>query len=359
MAYFLGFLYIAAYIAIYLSLFLLPYYVAYSIIEPHSFLGVVGVLILGSVIVPLTLGLAFLVFGSFFVAFEKFKEKIAHNPHSQPLSPYSNENSPLDVTPKPEKRSSKDVVLFLFLGIGALAIILIFALNGPKETAEIPYHETIYDEESTDDASTPYLYSDTSNGEIEETYVDDSKIQDNYNYMIYAVDEFLKIMPDSGISGVARSVRDCYVDKEIDKLYCVYLDNTARLMDAAVSEQMGFNHNEYLSYDRVLARNYKYYYIPTNTSHLATDHQKTVESQLIRLLRTKVEAKNYNSENDNGVSTQNSKSHSNNSSYDSRIGVEMSENFNSHPNSTPEPEAAVGEDSISTLINNELEADYE
>ncbi len=33
---------------------LLPYYIAYLIIRPSSFLGVVGVFVLGSIIVPLT-----------------------------------------------------------------------------------------------------------------------------------------------------------------------------------------------------------------------------------------------------------------------------------------------------------------
>ena len=54
----MGFLYIAIYIVIYLSLLLLPYYVAYSIIEPHSFFGIVGVFFLGSIIVPLSTMLA-------------------------------------------------------------------------------------------------------------------------------------------------------------------------------------------------------------------------------------------------------------------------------------------------------------
>lgn len=50
-------LYIISFI-IYVLLALAPYYVAYLIIEPHSFLGVVGVFLLGSVIVPLTIMLA-------------------------------------------------------------------------------------------------------------------------------------------------------------------------------------------------------------------------------------------------------------------------------------------------------------
>ena len=40
-----------------------PYYIAYNIIEPEGFLGVVGVFFLGSLIVPITVGLASFLFG--------------------------------------------------------------------------------------------------------------------------------------------------------------------------------------------------------------------------------------------------------------------------------------------------------
>ncbi|WP_257227331.1 hypothetical protein [Acinetobacter sp. YH12063] len=363
MAYFLGFLYLAAYIVIYVSLLLLPYYVAYSIIEPHSFLGVVGVFILGSVIVPLTLGVAFLVFGSFFVAFDKFKEKIAQNPQSQPLSAYSNESSPLDVTPKPEKESSKGVWIFSILGIGVLATILFVGSIVTKKTEEPSAdYETAPYEESADDTSPHYLYTDTSNDEITDPYLANTTITDNYSYMNDAVDEFLEILSDSGISGVARSVRDCYVNTEIDNLYCLYLDNAARLMDNAVANQMGFNRDEYLRDDRVLARNQKYYYIPTNTSHLASDHQKTIEIQLISLLNKKVQARRHKSDTNSGISTENSASYSHNNSYDSRLGVEMSQNFNKITNNAPEqlePESVANGGDTGAEENNELEVGYE
>lgn len=363
MAYFLGFLYIAAYIVIYLSLLLLPYYVAYSIIEPHSFLGVVGVFILGSVIVPLTLGLAFLVFGSFFVAFDKFKEKIGQKSQIHHF-PYSNESSPLDVTPKPEKESSKDVLFFSILGIGALAIILFFALNGAKKTKETSSdYETASYEEAVDDTSTGYLYTDTSNDEAADPYLTDNTITDNYSYMNDAVDEFLEILADSGISGVARSVRDCYVNTEIDNLYCLYLDNTARLMDDAVSKQMGFNRDEYLKYDRVLARNQKYYYIPTNTSHLAFNHQKIIEPQLIGLLQRKIQEKNYLPQNESDASTTNSHLYSHNNSDGSRLGIEMSQDFNNKTNNDIpeelESDLIANDSETGTEESNEIEVDYE
>lgn len=371
MAYFLGFLYIAAYIVIYLSLLLLPYYVAYSIIEPHSFLGVVGVFILGSVIVPLTLGLAFLVFGSFFVAFDKFKEKIAQKPQSQPLSPYrseslsSNDSSPLDVTPKPKKRRVKEAIFFTILGLGVIGTILFVAANnggGSTEEASADYETASY-EEAVDDTSTGYLYTDTSNDEAADPYLTDNTITDNYSYMNDAVDEFLEILADSGIYGVARSVRDCYVNTEIDNLYCLYLDNTARLMDDAVSKQMGFNRDEYLKYDRVLARNQKYYYIPTNTSHLAFNHQKIIEPQLIGLLQRKIQEKNYLPQNESDASTTNSHLYSHNNSDGSRLGIEMSQDFNNKTNNDIpeelESDLIANDSETGTEESNEIEVDYE
>ena len=41
-------------LVLYFVFTLLPYYVAYKIIEPESFIGTVGVFVLGSVVVPVT-----------------------------------------------------------------------------------------------------------------------------------------------------------------------------------------------------------------------------------------------------------------------------------------------------------------
>lgn len=47
---------------IYVVLGLLPYYIAYLMIDPTSFLGVFGVFVVGSLIVPLSLAIARLLF---------------------------------------------------------------------------------------------------------------------------------------------------------------------------------------------------------------------------------------------------------------------------------------------------------
>lgn len=41
--------------SIVIGLNLLPYYIAYVLISPESFMGIVGVFIVGSVIIPLTI----------------------------------------------------------------------------------------------------------------------------------------------------------------------------------------------------------------------------------------------------------------------------------------------------------------
>ena len=371
MAYFLGFLYIAAYIVIYLSLLLLPYYVAYSIIEPHSFLGVVGVFVLGSVIVPLTLGLAFLIFGSFFVAFDKFKEKIGQKSQSYNSS-YNNENSPLDVTPKIEKKSIKDNVLFTILGLGTLGFIIFLIVNAPENTESAyyePAHDSSYsedDEVASESVSWDNTYNYPEGSEVPVSYSTNS-IVDNHSYMSYSIDELLKTLSDKGISGVARSVRDCYIDVEVDKLYCVYLDHSARLIDEIISKQMGIDRDEYLKDDKVQARTQKYYYIPTNTSHLAFNHQNIIEPQLISLISRKAQEKRYKSQNESAASTSNTALNSYDNSTNSRLDTEMSQNFNSNTDNIPEPEPEpeseselVGDnDHIRIGENNELEVDYE
>lgn len=54
-----------------LLLNLLPYYVAYLIISPDGFIGVVGVFILGSIIVPLTVWASILIFAAIAKVFER------------------------------------------------------------------------------------------------------------------------------------------------------------------------------------------------------------------------------------------------------------------------------------------------
>ena len=62
-------------ISLYISFILLPYYIAYSFIEPRSFLGVVGVFIFGSVIVPLVIWGVALMVGLLGLSFNALAEK--------------------------------------------------------------------------------------------------------------------------------------------------------------------------------------------------------------------------------------------------------------------------------------------
>ncbi len=48
--------------SIVIGLNLLPYYIAYVLIAPESFMGIVGVFIVGSIIIPLTISITLGVF---------------------------------------------------------------------------------------------------------------------------------------------------------------------------------------------------------------------------------------------------------------------------------------------------------
>lgn len=54
-----------------LFLNLLPYYVAYLIISPDGFMGIVGVFVLGSIIVPITVWASVLIFAAIAKVFER------------------------------------------------------------------------------------------------------------------------------------------------------------------------------------------------------------------------------------------------------------------------------------------------
>ena len=94
--------------------------------------------------------------------------------------------------------------------------------------------------------------------------------------------------------GVAKSVRDCYVNSDESRLYCVYLDNAARVLDKSVAQQMGFTRNEYLNDDRASQRANQYFYIPSKSSGLADVHTSKIENELINLFSQEFESQQAN-----------------------------------------------------------------
>lgn len=289
MAYILGAIYLALYISIYLGLALLPYYIAYSIIEPTSFAGVIGVFFLGSIIVPLTLGIAFLTMGGLVAAFDKVKQNISKEQLvkeegiSQTITTITPLDPPLD-NKAHSKRNTIIIALSFAIGIGVVSLLIYEQNNSSRyissedsadETgiANDMYEEGLADEE---------IYDPNANSSNE--------INDDYSEMRRAVRNVLNSLNESGISGVARSVRNCYVNPNESMLYCVYLDNAARVLDRSVAQQMGFTRNEYLSDDRASQRTNQYFYVPSNNAELAVAHTSKIEKELINIFSQEFES---------------------------------------------------------------------
>ncbi|HAV3579272.1 hypothetical protein V6347_15965 [Acinetobacter baumannii] len=128
---------------IYILALLLPYYVAYSIIEPHSFMGTVGVFILGSVIAPLIVMAAITVLGTIGLSFDALKNKFSKS--------NSYEKNLKTIYTEPERRKGKSLIYFLILIIFVCVGIIIYLLNSPKSYVEQPaYSETdsVYQDEN-------------------------------------------------------------------------------------------------------------------------------------------------------------------------------------------------------------------
>lgn len=296
MAYILGAVHLAVYILIYLGLALLPYYIAYSIIEPSSFGGVVGVFILGSIIVPLTIGVAVLTMGGLFSAFEKVKQNISKERlvKEEGIGQAIATITPLD-SPNDNKahsiRNAIIVALSIAIGIGVVSLLNYEQNNSSryissKESTESDQTGTandVYGEEPLNDE----IYNPNASYS--------SEINDDYSEMTRAVKNVLSILEQSGISGVAKSVRDCYVNSNESMLYCVYLDNAARVLDRSVAQQMGFTRNEYLNDDRTRQRANQYFYMPSNISGLADAHTIKLENELINLFSQEFESQQANS----------------------------------------------------------------
>lgn len=107
-------------IGLYISFILFPYYLAYSIIEPKSFFGVLGVFIFGSVIVPLSIWGVGLIVGAIGLSFKALADKKADNTHLKMKT--VNELQP--------SKRPKIIFVLLFMLIASIGFI-IYLLNNP------------------------------------------------------------------------------------------------------------------------------------------------------------------------------------------------------------------------------------
>ncbi|WP_298147002.1 hypothetical protein [uncultured Acinetobacter sp.] len=306
MPYMLSLMYILIMLGVYLFLLLLPYYIAYSLIEPSSFLGVVGVFVLGSIVVPLTIGTAFLFLGGIggiFAVFGKIKSSYQNETigDHHPIKTISPLDPPLD-TKRRKRRTIVLVMLFTAIGI-TIATLFIYAVQDYQELSmpsEVQEHslENIGDaEESNSDLDELYLATDVQS-EDTSTWESREPIEDDYSLMSKAVKQVFDTISLSGISGTAKQVRDCYVNSSNTALYCIYLDNAARLFDKTMAEQAGLARNEYLADARVQKRNQEYYYLPHGHIANAEQHTKKMESELMYFLAQEYELR-YSSKNNN------------------------------------------------------------
>ena len=106
---------------------------------------------------------------------------------------------------------------------------------------------------------------------------------DNSAQMDRAVDKFFQVYKRSGMAGVAGEIEKCYSNKKMDKLNFLYLDYTARIFDAQVTEVMGFPANEFFADSLFQERIATNVYFPRGvTMKQANKHLSDLYTKLIR-----------------------------------------------------------------------------
>lgn len=286
---------------IYFLLALLPYYVAYLIIEPHSFWATVGVFVLGSVIVPVTIFVA-----SITIAFiSGITGKIVNR-----KSPYNQVDSQEMRTVNadmPTKKKSRIILIILVFAIVGMSAFLILLFIEERNNAYQVQQTSAYEEPNT----TPFLEMNESSDKTD--YSEDtptvkyaSSLGDDYNLMKMAVQKVITTVEAKGIPSIAREIRDCYVNSNSNSnsnsntLYCAYLDHSAKLLDTALSNTYKFPRDEYLYDARVIERAYKYLYQPNHiVDHIG--HSSKIESELKVILKNALISKSTSGDKDGAV----------------------------------------------------------
>lgn len=130
-------------IGLYLFFSLLPYYIAYSIIEPQSFFGVVGVFIFGSVIVPLVIWGITIIVGAIGLSFNALTER-RHRQEYREIKTINMVSS---------KRNSKTIyTLGIMLAISVCIIIYLITIQ-QKSYENNRLHEDSRIDDITSDVS--------------------------------------------------------------------------------------------------------------------------------------------------------------------------------------------------------------
>lgn len=125
---------------------LMPYYIAYNIIEPDSFLGVVGVFFLGSVIVPLSLFLLSFIVLFFDRLLNSCRDVKFKNMHADSY----------DVIEHKASQSSQKNKNYLWVVLIAIILFLVFvfqdlgkqAANNDHDSSQYPYENSFFSDAS-------------------------------------------------------------------------------------------------------------------------------------------------------------------------------------------------------------------
>ena len=70
-------------------------------------------------------------------------------------------------------------------------------------------------------------------------------ITDNEAQLDKAVRQFAATYQQSGLQGAIQEIQNCYADAQADKLYCLYLDTAARIVDIKAAASYHFPTDAY------------------------------------------------------------------------------------------------------------------
>ena len=99
-------------------------------------------------------------------------------------------------------------------------------------------------------------------------------VTDDERLLDQAVQDFLEHMNkgETGLAGAMSKISDCYESPSSNKLYCLYYDYTARILDAQVREVLGMKEPlEFFSDDAFGERVAKHVYIPKGSNFAETN----------------------------------------------------------------------------------------
>ncbi|MCH2000567.1 J domain-containing protein [Acinetobacter seifertii] len=195
------------------------------------------------------------------------------------------------------KRNSKKIIISLsILGVAIILISTILSIYENTRYSENIVSEGPLSAEQADETVNT-LYASTSESvstpELVNTTNEQSKvIPYRPDLMNKAVQSVINIQEESGIIGVVKEIHDCYINKKEERLYCLFLDLTARMLDSGASQTMGIIRDDYLMDERVLTRINNNYYIPNSIDSItATEHVQRMNAELAEIFKEKYQEK--------------------------------------------------------------------